>query len=39
MNKFRNANTAYEYLHDRIIQDGVDFAGTKALFNLSLIHI
>ena len=31
---FRNANTAYEYLHDRIIQDGVDFAGTKALFNV-----
>ena len=34
MHKFRNANTAYEYLHDRIIQDGVDFAGTKALFNV-----
>jgi len=34
MRKFRNANTAYEYLHDRIIQDGVDFAGTKALFNV-----
>jgi len=33
-NKFRNANEAYEYLHDRIIQDGVDFAGTKALFNV-----
>ena len=31
---FRNANTAYEYLHDRIIQDGVDFGGTKALFNV-----
>ena len=31
---FRNANTAYEYLHDRIIQDGVDFADTKALFNV-----
>ena len=31
---FRNANTAYEYLHDRIIQEGVDFAGTKALFNV-----
>ena len=29
--KFRNANEAYEYLHDRIIQDGVDFADTKAL--------
>ena len=32
--KFRNANEAYEYLHDRIIQDGVDFADTKALFNV-----
>ena len=31
---FRNANEAYEYLHDRIIQDGTDFAGTKALFNV-----
>ena len=31
---FRNANTAYEYLHDRIIRNGVDFAGTKALFNV-----
>ena len=30
----RNANDAYEYLHDRIIQDGVDFADTKALFNV-----
>ena len=34
MRKFRNANEAYEYMHDRIIQDGVDFAGTKALFNV-----
>jgi thymidylate synthase len=34
MHKFRNANTAYEYLHDRIILDGVDFASTKALFNV-----
>ena len=31
---FRNANEAYEYLHDRIIQDGVDFANTRALFNV-----
>tara|TARA_B100000287_G_scaffold429364_1_gene482523 strand:+ start:210 stop:866 length:657 start_codon:yes stop_codon:yes gene_type:complete len=31
---FRNANDAYEYLHDRIIQDGVDFDNTKALFNV-----
>ena len=33
-NKFRNANEAYEYLHDRIIQDGIDFTDTKALFNV-----
>ena len=33
-NKFRNANEAYEYLHDRIIQDGVDFTDSKALFNV-----
>ena len=31
---FRNANEAYEYLFDRIIQEGVDFADTKALFNV-----
>ena len=31
---FRNANEAYEYLHDIIIRKGVDFAGTKALFNV-----
>ena len=31
---FRNANEAYEYIHDRILQDGVEFGGTKALFNV-----
>ena len=31
---FRNANEAYEYVHDRILQDGIDFADTKALFNV-----
>ena len=31
---FRNANEAYEYMHDQIIQNGVDFAGTKDLFNV-----
>tara|TARA_Y100000004_G_scaffold99606_1_gene111614 strand:- start:33 stop:689 length:657 start_codon:yes stop_codon:yes gene_type:complete len=31
---FRNANEAYEYLHDRIIQDGIEFGNTKALFNV-----
>ena len=30
---FRNANEAYEYLHDKIIQEGMDFGDTKALFN------
>ena len=31
---FRNANEAYEYLHDKIIQEGVKFSNTKALFNV-----
>jgi len=31
---FRNANAAYEYLHDKIIREGVDFGDTKALFNV-----
>ena len=31
---FRNANEAYEYLHDQIILNGVDFGDTKALFNV-----
>ena len=31
---FRNANEAYEYLHDQILQHGVEFANTKALFNV-----
>ena len=31
---FRNANEAYEYLHDQIIQNGVTFGDTKALFNV-----
>ena len=31
---FRNANEAYEYIHDRILQDGVVFGDTKALFNV-----
>ena len=28
---FRNANEAYEYLHDKILQEGVSFGDTKAL--------
>ena len=31
---FRNANEAYEYIHDRILQEGTEFGGTKALFNV-----
>jgi thymidylate synthase len=31
---FRNANEAYEYIHDRILQDGINFGDTKALFNV-----
>jgi len=31
---FRNANEAYEYVHDKILQEGVDFGDTKALFNV-----
>ena len=31
---FRNANEAYEYIHDRILQNGVAFGDTKALFNV-----
>ena len=31
---FRNANEAYEYLHNKIIQEGIDFGDTKALFNI-----
>ena len=33
-NKFRNANAAYEYLHDKIIREGIYFGDTKALFNV-----
>jgi len=32
--KFRTANEAYEYLHDAIIQHGIPFDNTKALFNV-----
>jgi thymidylate synthase len=31
---FRNANEAYEYVHDQIIQNVVTFVYTKALFNV-----
>jgi len=32
--KFKNANEAYEYFHNQIISEGVDFDNTKALFNV-----
>ena len=31
---FRNANEAYEYVHDKILQEGVKFGDTKTLFNV-----
>ena len=31
---FRNANEAYEYLHNKILLEGVPFDSTKALFNV-----
>jgi len=31
---FRNANEAYEYIHNSILLDGVEFGDTKALFNV-----
>ena len=31
---FKRANDAYEYYHDKIIQEGVKFGDTKALFNI-----
>ena len=34
MLKFATANIAFHELYDMIIKDGVDFAGTKALFNV-----
>jgi thymidylate synthase len=32
--KFKNADEAYNYFHDKIITDGKDFGGTRALFNV-----
>jgi len=32
--KFRNADKAYNYFLDKIIQDGIEFGNTKALFNI-----
>ena len=32
--KFKNANEAYEYFHNEIIINGIDFSNTKALFNV-----
>ena len=33
-NTFKTANEAYEYMHNEIITNGIEFAGTKALFNI-----
>ena len=32
--EFKNANDAYEYFHDLIISEGIEFDNTKALFNV-----
>ena len=34
INRFKNASEAYDYYSDAINEFGVDFAGTKALFNV-----
>ncbi len=33
INKFKNANEAYEAVLSKIIKDGIDFGDTKAIFN------
>jgi thymidylate synthase len=33
-NTFETANEAYEYFHNEIITNGIEFANTKALFNI-----
>ena len=33
MKKFYNANHAFNYYHDLIIREGIDFGDTKAIFN------
>ena len=33
-NTFDTANEAYEYMHNEIVTNGIEFAGTKALFNI-----
>ena len=32
--RFEHADEAYEYIHDRILQHGIPFGDTKALFNV-----
>jgi thymidylate synthase len=32
--KFKNANEAYEYLFDKLTNEGIDFDNTKAMFNV-----
>ena len=33
-NTFETANEAYEYMYNEIITNGIEFANTKALFNI-----
>ena len=33
-NTFETANEAYEYMHNEIITNGIDFAGYISLFNI-----
>lgn len=34
MNRFKNAQEAFEFYYDEILNNGIDFDGTKALFNI-----
>ena len=34
MNIYKTANKAFEHLYDVISDNGIDYAGTKALFNI-----
>lgn len=35
--KFKNANEAYEYFHEKIISEGEEFDNTKALFDVGFL--
>jgi hypothetical protein len=36
--KFKNADEAYNYFLNEIRSVGIDFAGTRALFNIGFTH-